>query len=177
MILILDGLTTGLKTSPKSIPSFWWNPLATRRALYFWMLPLEFLLTWKTHLQPIALVLEGRGIRDQVWFLIRASKSSHIAFFPVGTLESLCHKSGFSVGKVRIWVGNNSSICFRFKNPILSPSLHRVCIVKKGRPCNIAYWECDSLTYTRSSKTCKPELELLAVDLWILSVAVDDKSV
>lgn len=43
--LIVGCFTTGEKVSKKSIPTAWWNPLATKRALCLVILPSKLVLS------------------------------------------------------------------------------------------------------------------------------------
>ena len=52
---IVATLTTKLKVSLKSIPSVFWNPLATNLALYLSTLPLGLISNLNTHLFPTIL--------------------------------------------------------------------------------------------------------------------------
>lgn len=72
------GFTTELKVSWKSTPGLWWNPLATKWALYLSTEPLEFLFIRKTHLHPTRLWCGDSETRSRVSFLTKALNSSDI---------------------------------------------------------------------------------------------------
>ena len=66
IISIVDHLTTGAKTSLKSIPSLCWNPRATILALNLLIFPCELRLILKSHFAVIGRLLLGRLITVQV---------------------------------------------------------------------------------------------------------------
>ena len=67
----------------------WWNPLATRRALYLSVEPSAFRLIRKTHLQPTRFLLGFGGTSFHVPFWMRAVNSMFMAARQVGCLEAV----------------------------------------------------------------------------------------
>lgn len=64
MIWDVVGLTIGLNVWLKLRTKIWWNPLATRRALYLYTVPSGFSFILNTHLQPVGFLQSGKGTND-----------------------------------------------------------------------------------------------------------------
>ncbi len=100
------NLTKGEKLSPKSRLRTWVKPLATRRTLYFWIVPLALYLFFKIHLQVIGLCPLNKMLRVQVLLFFRDSNfefTTSFHFVDLRLLNASTIINGFSMVT---WVTN-----------------------------------------------------------------------
>lgn len=72
----VDGLTTGINVSSKSMPGRWVKPCKTQRALYLSRPPSDQNLCRNIHLPVTTLELVGQGTNSQVQLACNAVNSS-----------------------------------------------------------------------------------------------------
>ena len=127
-----------VKVSWKSIPYYWWNPLATNLALHLLILPSLLCLSLNTRLQPTtfyARELKGSKLlihsRTELWVLNSNFKGGWFS-------DSVIRLSSLSWTRCSL-----SKHCFRLVNAILRPCHYRMGI-SSGRNlnCRSHMWNC-----------------------------------